>query len=98
MLGVIMVTVLACIILIMVKYFQTDQGMASLSAAEAVKLAGEDPDYAQRDLYNAIASKNFPSWSFYIQVMTFKEAERNHFNPFDPTKVCAVLFVRMKLG
>jgi catalase len=38
-------------------------------------------------LYNAIAEGNFPSWTFYIQVMTFKEAERFHWNPFDLTKV-----------
>ena len=86
------------VILRTVQYFQTDQRTASLSAAEAVKLAGEDPEYDQRDLYNAIALKNFPSWSFCIQTMALKEAKRNHFNPFDPKKICAVLFMHMKPG
>jgi catalase len=41
-----------------VKYhFKTDQGIANLSAEVAKDLAGEDPDYATRDLYNARTSK-----------------------------------------
>lgn len=68
---------------------QTDQGIKNLSVEEAGKLASEDPDYALRDLYNAIANGNYPSWSFYIQVMTFEQAERFPFNPFDLTKVNA---------
>ena len=66
---------------------QTDQGIKNLTRIEADRLAGSDPDYATRDLYNAIASGNFPSWSFYIQVMTFEQAESWKFNPFDLTKV-----------
>ena len=56
-------------------------------APEADHLAGADPDYAQRDLYNAIEQGNFPSWTMYIQVMTFEQAEKWEFNPFDLTKV-----------
>ena len=40
-----------------------------------------------RDLYNSIAEGNFPTWTMYIQVMTFEEAETWEFNPFDLTKV-----------
>ena len=40
-----------------------------------------------RDLYNAIASGDFPTWTMFIQVMTFKQAENWEFNPFDLTKV-----------
>lgn len=53
----------------------------------AARLTREDPDYGIRDLFNAIAQGNYPSWTFYIQVMTFKEAETFPFNPFDVTKV-----------
>lgn len=66
---------------------KTDQGIKNLSVEEAGRLASTDPDYAIRDLYNAIAKGNYPSWSFYIQVMTFEEAEKFPFNPFDLTKV-----------
>jgi catalase len=58
-----------------------------LSAKRAGELAGENPDYALEDLYNAIANGNFPSWSLYIQVMSIEEAEKSKFNPFDVTKV-----------
>jgi len=51
-------------------HFKTDQGVKNLSAEKAGELAGSDPDYAIRDLYNNIASGNYPSWTAYIQVMT----------------------------
>ena len=56
-------------------------------ADEAGELGGSDPDYAMRDLYNAIANGNYPSWTLKIQVMTFEEAENFRWNPFDLTKV-----------
>ncbi|NWU89216.1 CATA Catalase, partial [Upupa epops] len=68
-------------------HLKTDQGIKNLPVEEAAELASSDPDYAIRDLYNAIADENYPSWSFYIQVMTFEEAEKFPFNPFDVTKV-----------
>jgi catalase len=70
-----------------VKYhFKTDQGIKNLTVKEGAELAGQDPDYATRDLYNAIAEGDFPSWTAYIQVMTFEQAEEHEFNPFDVTK------------
>lgn len=68
-------------------HFKTNQGIKNLSAARAGELAGEDPDYSTRDLYNAIAEGNYPSWTVYLQVMTFSEAEKHRWNPFDVTKV-----------
>ncbi|CAH1394560.1 unnamed protein product [Nezara viridula] len=63
------------------------QGERNIPVDIAQKLAGSDPDYAIRDLYNYIAEGKFPSWNFYIQVMTFKEAEEFRWNPFDVTKI-----------
>lgn len=54
-------------------HFKTDQGIKNLCAQEAGRLAGADPDHAIRDLYNAIARGEYPSWTFYIQVMTFQQ-------------------------
>jgi catalase len=72
-------------------HFKTQQGIRNLRPEEAVRLAGSDPDHAQRDLYNAIANGDFPSWNVLIQVMTEAEAiaweERTGWNPFDLTKV-----------
>ncbi|CAM9294881.1 unnamed protein product [Phaeothamnion confervicola] len=71
-----------------VKYhLKTDQGVRNLPVAEAGRLASADPDYATRDLFNAIAGGDAPSWTVYLQVMTMAEAERVPFNPFDLTKV-----------
>ena len=42
-------------------FFQTDQGIRNLNAAQADAKASSDPDYAIRDLYNAIANGNFVS-------------------------------------
>lgn len=61
-------------------------------------MEGTEPDYATRDLYNAISTGNFPSWSLYIQVMTYEEAERFRWNPFDLTKVFQGFFTVLKYG
>ncbi|KAL0276945.1 UNVERIFIED_CONTAM: hypothetical protein PYX00_004400 [Menopon gallinae] len=68
-------------------HYKTNQGIKNCLPETAGKLSADDPDYSIRDLYNAIANGKFPSWTFYIQVMTFEEAERHRFNPFDLTKV-----------
>lgn len=68
-------------------HYKTDQGIKNLSVEDAARLSQEDPDYSLRDLFNAIATGNYPSWTFYIQVMTFNQAETFPFNPFDLTKI-----------
>jgi catalase len=71
-----------------VKYhFKTDQGILNLSTEEAAIIASTDPDYSIRDLYNNIAQGNFPSWTMYLQVMSFDQAKSVDFNPFDLTKI-----------
>ncbi|XP_054717378.1 catalase-like [Uloborus diversus] len=67
-------------------YF-TDQGKKFIFPDIATQLAGSDPDYYGRDLYNAIENGKYPSWTFYIQVMTPEETKSCSFNPFDPTKI-----------
>ncbi|KAH8907704.1 catalase-domain-containing protein [Coniochaeta sp. PMI_546] len=68
-------------------HFKSNQGNDTLTDAEATRLAGEDPDNHTADLYNAIESGNFPSWTLYIQVMTPQQAETYRWNVFDMTKV-----------
>ncbi|KAL1490824.1 hypothetical protein ABEB36_013452 [Hypothenemus hampei] len=71
-----------------VKYhFRTNQGIKNILSQEAQQIAGEDPDYHTRDLYNAIAKGDFPSWDFYIQVMTPEQAAKSAYDPFDLSKV-----------
>lgn len=68
-------------------HYKTDQGIKNLDPKRAEELSAKDPDYSIRDLYNAIKSGNFPSWTWYIQVMTFDQAKKYPYNPFDVTKV-----------
>jgi len=68
-------------------HYKTDQGIKCFDRDGADEMAKKDPDYAIRDLYNAIAEGKHPSWTMFIQVMTFDEAKNWKFNPFDLTKV-----------
>ncbi len=71
-----------------VKYhFKTDQGIECMTQDEADRMAGVDGDYHRRDLFNAIANGDFPSWTLFMQIMPFAEAKTYRFNPFDLTKV-----------
>ena len=72
-------------------HLKTKQGIKNLPASEASRIAGEDPDYAQRDLFGAIAAGDFPQWEVKLQVATEAELAaweaRTGWNPFDLTKV-----------
>lgn len=80
-------------------HYKTDQGIKNLDVARAAELVSSDPDYSTKDLYCAIHCGNFPSWTFYVQVMTFKQAETWKLNPFDLTIVWPhVEFPLIKVG
>jgi catalase len=68
-------------------HFITQQGVKNFVNDEAVAMKGQDPDFAQRDLVDAIDRKDFPKWTMNIQVMTEEQAKTFEFNPFDLTKV-----------
>ncbi|WP_327100398.1 catalase [Nocardia vinacea] len=71
-----------------VKYqFKTDQGIQCYTQTEADLLAGTDPDYHTRDLFEAIEHGEHPSWTLFVQIMAFDDAAGYRFNPFDLTKV-----------
>ena len=74
--------------LVWVKFhFKTQQGIKNFTNDEAGEMKGKDPDFAQRDLVEAIDRKDFPKWDMKIQVMTQEQAKTFPFNPFDLTKV-----------
>lgn len=60
-------------------FWQTDEGVKNLSPERAEKLAGSDPDYNNRMLYNAIANgkhvSNEPAnvW-FFVYTIEFNES------------------------
>ncbi|XP_072400001.1 catalase [Diabrotica undecimpunctata] len=68
-------------------HHKTDQGIQNLDVNKASDLSASDPDYSIRDLFNAIADGNYPSWTTYVQIMTPEQAQRSPFDPFDLTKV-----------
>ncbi len=68
-------------------HFKTRQGIKNFVREEADELRGKDPDHAQRDLFEAIESGDFPRWRVCMQIMTEKDAESYYINPFDLTKV-----------
>jgi catalase len=71
-----------------VKYhFKTVQGIENFTGAQAVRMAGIDPDHATRDLFAAIKDGNTPRWRVFVQVMPEAEADTYHLDPFDLTKV-----------
>ena len=71
-----------------VKYhFKTDQGIKNFTAAELDQISLKDKDFSTSDLYNAIAAKNFPSWTWHVQIMPEKDAESYRFDVLDITKV-----------
>ncbi|XP_056383653.1 catalase [Hyla sarda] len=67
--------------------YQTNQGEKTLSKEAVKKLAATNPDYAIKDLEEAISRGDFPSWTLSIQVMTLEQAKKLPYNPFDITKV-----------
>ncbi|XP_050311792.1 catalase-like [Anthonomus grandis grandis] len=68
-------------------HYKTAQGIKNIPADKAAELAGTDPDYAIKDLFNAIANGNYPTYNMSIQIMTPEQAKQTKFNPFDVTKV-----------
>jgi len=71
-----------------VKYhFKTVQDIGNFTLDEAAAMAGADPDFHRRDLWDAIALGDAPMWRLEVQVMPFEDALSYRFNPFDLTKV-----------
>jgi len=68
-------------------HFICQQGIKTLTDAEAEAIIACDRESNQRDLYEAIERKDFPKWKLCVQIMTEEEANALPYNPFDLTKV-----------
>ncbi|WP_046658474.1 catalase [Lysobacter capsici] len=62
-------------------------GLQSTLWDEAVKLAGADPDFHRRDLFEAIENGDFPEWELAVQLFTQEQADALPFDHLDPTKL-----------
>ena len=68
-------------------HYKSMQGIKNFTNDEAELMKGKDPDYAQRDLVEAIEQNDFPRYALKIQLMTKEQAKTFQWNPFDLTKV-----------
>lgn len=73
---------------VFVKFHWTPkQGLTQLVWDEAQKLAGKDPDFHRRDLYEAIENGFYPEWELGIQVVQEEDEMSFDFDLLDPTKI-----------
>ena len=71
-----------------VKYhFKTNQGIHNLSNELADELAGKDTDYLQNDLFDAIETGDYPSWTVAAQLVPYEDGLNYPQDIFDVTKV-----------
>ncbi|PVU90864.1 hypothetical protein BB561_004684 [Smittium simulii] len=68
-------------------HFKTKQGVECLHAKEAAIIAGSDPNYATRDLFDSIEKGDYPAWDVYVQVVEPEQVDKLGFDLFDITKV-----------
>ncbi len=72
-------------------------GLQSTLWDEAVKLAGADPDFHRRDMFEAIQGGNYPEWEFAVQLFTEQDAAKFAFDHLDPTKLIPEEVVPLKV-
>ncbi len=62
-------------------------GLQSTIWDEAVKIAGADPDFHRRDMFDAVTAGDPPEWEFAVQLFTQEQADRFPFDHLDATKL-----------
>jgi catalase len=68
-------------------HFKTQQGIQTLTDAEAEAIVAKDRESSLRDLFYSIENGDFPRWKLYVQIMPEAEAATYRVNPFDLTRV-----------
>ncbi len=68
-------------------HWRPSLGAASTLWEEAVKIAGADPDFQRRDLWEAIDGGDFPEWTLSVQAFDQATADKLDFDILDPTKL-----------
>ncbi|KAF7597341.1 hypothetical protein BBP40_006281 [Aspergillus hancockii] len=68
-------------------HFIPHLGVHSFVWDEALKLAGQDPDFHRKDLMEAIDNKAYPKWDLAIQVIPEEKQDDFEFDIFDATKI-----------
>ncbi|KAG6900665.1 hypothetical protein C0993_005898 [Termitomyces sp. T159_Od127] len=77
-------------------HFIPELGVHSLVWDEALKIAGQDPDFHRKDLYEAIENGCPPKWTFAIQTIAEKDEHNFDFDILDATKIWPEELVPLK--
>ena len=73
---------------VLVKYhWKTQQGIESLTAAQAGEIQAAELGHASKDLHDAIESGDFPQWELNVQILSDDDHPELDFDPLDDTKV-----------
>jgi len=72
-------------------------GSYSVLWDEAQKLAGKDPDFHRRDLWEAIERGDFPEFELGVQIIEEKDQDSFDFDLLDPTKLVPEEIVPVKI-
>jgi catalase len=72
-------------------------GLQSTVWDEAVKLAGADPDFHRRDMFESVTAGNFPEWELAVQLFTEKQADDFPFDHLDATKLIPEELIPLKV-
>src|ERR1700730_461571 len=67
-------------------HYLSRQGLKTLTSEEAARLQANDFQHATKDLYDALARGDRPSWDLTAQVLEPKDLDRFSFDALDPTK------------
>ena len=68
-------------------HWKPKAGLHSLVWDEAQKLAGKDPDFHRRNLWESIEKGNFPEWELGLQVVEEEDEHKFDFDLLDATKI-----------
>lgn len=71
-------------------------GAHSLVWDEAQKLAGKDPDWLRRDLWDAIEAGNYPEYELSVQIVEEEDEHAFDFDLLDATKIIPEELVPLK--
>ncbi|MBJ6762740.1 catalase [Myxococcaceae bacterium JPH2] len=67
--------------------WKSQQGVRSLTAEDAARVASQDFQHATQDLYTSVQQGKFPVWELSAQVLDPKDLDAFTFDPLDATKV-----------
>ncbi|MCE4226651.1 catalase [Methylobacterium sp. C25] len=68
-------------------HWKPKAGMASTIWDETVKVAGADPDFQRRDLFERIGRGDFPEWDLGVQLFDEEFANSQPYDVLDATKI-----------